>query len=70
MVNLAGLSWGQTGLVMGLSNQLGGVFGAAISGVLLVSTGYEGIAYLCLGATVVSVLAAGLFARQLRIGSG
>ena len=56
--------------MMGLTNQLGGVFGAAISGGLLASTGYEGIAYLCLGATVVSALAAGLFARQLRIGGG
>lgn len=56
--------------MMGLSNQLGGVFGAAISGGLLVGAGYAGIAYLCLGATVVSVLAALLFARQLRIGGG
>ena len=56
--------------MMALSNQSGGVFGAAISGGLLATTGYVGIAYLCLGATVVSVLTAGLFARQLRIGSG
>ena len=56
--------------MMALSNQLGGVFGAAISGGLLATTGYVRIAYLCLGATVVSVLTAGLFARQLRIGSG
>ena len=54
--------------MMGLSNQMGGVLGAAISGVLLASTGYAGIAYLCLGATVVSVLAAGGFAKQLRMG--
>ncbi len=56
--------------MMGLSNQLGGVFGAAISGGLLASVGYEGIAYLCLVATAISVLAAGLFAKQLRIGGG
>ena len=56
--------------MMALSNQLGGVLGAAIAGGLLASTGYAGIACLCLGATVVSVLAAGIFARQLRIGSG
>ena len=56
--------------MMGLSNQLGGVLGAAIVGGLLASTGCQGIAYLCLGATVASVLIAGLFARQLRIGSG
>ena len=54
--------------MMGLSNQMGGVLGAAISGVLLASTGYQGIAYLCIGATVVSVLAAVLFSRQLRLG--
>ena len=56
--------------MMGLTNQLGGVFGAAISGGLLASTGYGGIAYLCLGATAVSVLTAALFARQLRIDGG
>ena len=56
--------------MMGLTNQLGGVFGAAISGGLLATTGYEGIAYLCLGVTAVSVLTAGVFARQLRIGRG
>ena len=56
--------------MMALSNQSGVVFGAAISGGLLATTGYVGIAYLCFGATVVSVLAAGLFARQWRIGSG
>lgn len=56
--------------MMGLSNQMGGVFGAAISGGLLASTGYAGIAYLCLGATGVSALAAAVFARHLRVGSG
>ncbi len=55
--------------MMGLTNQLGGVFGAAISGGLLASTGYGGVAYLCLGTTVVSVLAAVLFAKQLRLGN-
>ena len=54
--------------MMGLTNQMGGVFGAAIAGGILASTGYQGIAYLCIGATVVSVLAAVLFSRQLRIG--
>ena len=55
--------------MMGLSNQLGGVLGAAIAGWLLASTGYEGIAYLCLGAAIVSALTAGLFAKQLRTGA-
>ena len=60
--------------MLGLSNQLGGVFGAAIAGALLASTGddydagYDRIAYFCLAATVISVLPAGLFARQLRLG--
>ena len=56
--------------MMGLSNQLGGVFGAAIAGGLLASTGYGGIAYLCIGATVVSVLTAVVFSRHLRLGTG
>ena len=54
--------------MMGLTNQLGGVLGAAIAGGLLATTGYGGIAYLCLGAAIVSVLLAGLFGRQFRIG--
>ena len=44
---------------MGLSNQLGGVLGAAVSGALLASTGYEGIGYLCLGVTIASALLTG-----------
>ncbi len=56
--------------MMGLSNQLGGVLGAAISGGLLAVSGYEGIAYLCLGATGVSVLTSVLFAGQMRKGGG
>ena len=56
--------------LLGLTNQLGGVLGAAIAGVLLASTGYVGIAYFCLAATVASVVIAGLFGRQLRLGGG
>ena len=56
--------------MMGLTNQLGGVFGAAIAGGLLATTGYGGIAYLCLGAGIVSVVLAGLFGRQFRMGGG
>ena len=52
--------------LMGLSNQAGGVLGAAVAGALLASTDYEGIAYLCLGATIGSALLASLFGRQLR----
>ena len=56
--------------LMGLSNQSGGVLGAAIAGVLLFKVGYEAIGYLCLGATIVSALLAGVFGRHLRHGSG
>ena len=51
--------------LMGLSNQSGGVLGAAVAGALLASTGYEGIGYLCLGVTIASALMAGLFGRQV-----
>ena len=54
--------------LMGMTNQLGGVLGAAVSGALLATSGYGGIAYLCLGAAIVSVLMVGLFAKQLRPG--
>ena len=50
--------------LMGLSNQLGGVLGAAVAGVLLATIGYEGIGYLCLGVTVASALLTGLFGKQ------
>ena len=53
--------------LMGLSNQLGGVLGVAVAGGILASSGYDGIAYLCLGAAIVGILCAGLFSRQLRI---
>ena len=55
---------------MGLSNQTGGILGAAISGALLASTGYGGIGYLCLGVTTASALMTGLFGRHLRLGGG
>ena len=50
--------------LMGLSNQAGGVFGAALSGLLLASTGFVGVGYLCLGVTIVSALMVGLFGRR------
>ena len=50
--------------LMGLSNQSGGVFGAASAGLLLASTGYAGVGYMCLGVTILSALVAGLFMRQ------
>ena len=56
--------------LMGLSNQLGGVLGAAVAGALLASTGYEGIGYLCLGVTIASALLTGLFGRQFGENAG
>ena len=56
--------------LMGLSNQLGGVLGAAVAGALLASTGYVGIGYLCLGVTIASALLTGLFGRQFGENAG
>lgn len=56
--------------VIGVSNFLGGVLGAGLSGALLASTGYEGIGYLVLALTAGSALFAAAFARQLRVGTG
>ena len=56
--------------ILGLSNQTGGALGAAIAGALLASTGYGGIGYMCLGATVASALLAVLFGGNLRRGMG
>ena len=56
--------------LMGLSNQSGGVLGAAGAGALLAGAGYEAIGYLCLAATILSALVAVLFGRQLRLGDG
>ena len=50
--------------LMGFSNQSGGALGAGIAGALLASTGYVGIGYMCLVATIVSALLTGLFGRQ------
>ena len=54
--------------IMGLSNQSAGALGAAVSGGILASVGFEGIGYLCLAVTLASALLAGLFGRYLRIG--
>ena len=50
--------------LMGFSNQSGGALGAGIAGALLASTGYAGIGYMCLVATIVSALLTSLFGRQ------
>ena len=56
--------------LMGLSNQIGGVLGAALAGALLAGTGYEGIGYLCLGVTIASALLTSLFGRQFGENAG
>ena len=50
--------------LMGLSNQGGGMLGAAMAGTLLANVGYEGIGYMCLGVTIASALMTSLFGRQ------
>ncbi len=50
--------------LMGLTNQLGGMGGAALGGILLAKVGYEAVGFMCLGMTVVSALAVGLFIRR------
>ena len=55
---------------IGVSNFLGGVLGAGLSGALLGTMGYAGIGYLCLVLAIGSALFAAVFARQLRVGSG
>ena len=50
--------------LMGLSNQSGGVGGAALGGVLLAASGFPGVGYLCLGAVAFAALVIGLFMRQ------
>ena len=52
--------------VMGLSNQTGGVLGAAMAGALLASTGFAGIGYMCLAVTAASGVLAALLGRHLR----
>ena len=49
--------------LLGFSNQTGGVGGAAIGGVLLASTGFPGVGYLCLGAVAFSAVVIALFMR-------
>ena len=50
--------------IMALSNQCGGVGGGAFAGMLLAFTGFGGIGYLCIGASVASGLVMGLLMRR------
>ncbi len=56
--------------IVGLCNQSGGMFGAALAGLLLANVGVQGTGYMCLGLTVVSALMTGLLAGGLRRGGG
>ncbi|MCH7736995.1 MAG: MFS transporter [Chloroflexi bacterium] len=50
--------------LFGISNQAGMVGGAALGGILLASSGFSGIGYLCLGVTAFSVVVIILFMRE------
>ncbi len=50
--------------LMGLSNQGGGVFGAALAGGLLASSGFAAIGYMCLGVTILCGVTALIFGRH------
>jgi len=50
--------------LFGISNQTGMVGGAALGGVLLASTGFPGIGYLCLGVTAFSTVIILRFMRR------
>ena len=52
--------------LLGVSNQSGGVGGAALGGVLLAASGFPGIGYLSLGAVVGSAVIIVLFMRETR----
>ena len=52
--------------ILGLSNQSGGFVGAAIAGVILATSGFAGIGYMCLAVTAASGVLAALLGRHLR----
>ena len=52
--------------LLGVSNQNGGVAGAALGGVLLTAGGFPGVGFLCLGAVVGSAVIIALFMRELK----
>ena len=56
--------------IVGLSNQSGGMFGAALAGLLLANVGFQGIGYMCLGLTVVSALMTGVVGRRFAESAG
>ena len=56
--------------LMGFSNHAGGALGAEIAGALLAATGYVGVGYMCLGATIASALMMSLFGQQFGESAG
>ena len=50
--------------LLGVSNQSGGVGGAALGGLLLAASGFPGGGYLCLGAAAFSAVVIALFMRR------
>ena len=54
------------GSILGLSNQSGGFVGAAIAGVILATSGFAGIGYMCLAVTAASGVLAAPLGRHLR----
>jgi predicted MFS family arabinose efflux permease len=55
--------------LLGASNQVSGVCGAAIGGMLLAWFGFPGIGYLCLGTVAVSFVISALFMREAGTGA-
>ena len=49
--------------LIGMSNQGGGMLGAALAGLLLANSGFTGIGYMCLGATILCGLTVVIFGR-------
>ena len=56
--------------IVGLSNQSGGMVGAALAGLLLANVGFQGIGYMCLGLTVLSALMTGVVGRRFAESAG
>ena len=55
--------------LLGISNQMGAVGGAALGGILLASSGFPGIGFLCLGVAAFSTVVIVLFMRQADAGA-
>ena len=63
-IDISGQSRATGVALLGASNQLGGVGGAALGGALLAAGRFQWIGYLCLGAAVLSAAIITLFMRE------